>query len=57
MTLRERQTLTCIGVTVVIVGRFAAELIETPSGVEVGDDDDSSDEGGQFGYLPKAPEE
>ena len=62
MTLRERQTLTCIGIAAVIVGILAAELVKTPTSVEVGDDDDSGDDGGDddsapFSSLPAAPKE
>ena len=58
MTVRQRQTLSCIGIAVVLIGIFAAELIQLPASPEVGDDDDSGDDdSGQFDHLPEAPKE
>ena len=62
MTSRANQSLAVGGILLVLAAFAVTQFVERPSGVEVGDDDDSGDDSGDddsapFSNLPPAPEE
>jgi hypothetical protein len=66
MTRRANQSLACAGILLILLGIAVTNFVKAPSGVEVGDDDDSGDgsdddsgddDSAPFSNLPPIPKD